>query len=238
MFDASPTITPLVAAPGRDQPGRAAVSTRVRASAPSVARIDCLEDLFRGARRHCLRPGAALCVEGDPIDQVYQVVAGAARCCSIVEDGRRKIFRFSRARDFLGLADVDVWRFSVEAVDALVVRAAPRVDVERAMETSPAFRRAIRLHAVEALAERERQLTVLAFDPSEKRLLWFLRVFAERRGGDGFLTLPMTRQEIGDYLGMSLETVSRSFSALRRAGLIELKGAERYRFVDPDGRDV
>lgn len=209
----------------------------VTETAPETAAvIRSPEDLFRGARRMTFRPGRTLCVEGDPIEWVYQVVAGVARCCSIVEDGRRKIFRFARARDFLGLADVDVWRFSVEAVDTLVVRAVPRAEVERALEASPAFRRAVRLHVVDVLSERERQLTVLAFDPSEKRLHWFLREFAERHGGDGFLTLPMTRQEIGDYLGMSLETVSRSFGALRRAGMIEMKGAERYRFVQPDPR--
>ncbi|MEM8754405.1 MAG: helix-turn-helix domain-containing protein [Pseudomonadota bacterium] len=44
--------------------------------------------------------------------------------------------------------------------------------------------------------------------------------------------MPMTRQEIGDYLGLSLETVSRSFGALRRAGLIEMNGSEKFRFVD------
>ena len=205
------------------------VDARRNAAAP---RCDRLEDLFLGARHAFYRPGQAIRLDGEPIDEVFQVVAGSVRCCSFSKDGRRKIFRFARAGDFIGFADVDIWRFTIEAVDSVVLRVVRHSDLERALEASPELRRALRLHIVDVLAARERQLTVLSFEPSDKRLHWFLTEFASTRSSDGFLTLPMTRQEIGDYLGLSLETVSRSFTALRRAGLIEMNGAEKFRLVD------
>ncbi|MEM8752472.1 MAG: helix-turn-helix domain-containing protein [Pseudomonadota bacterium] len=201
-------------------------------SAGRTARPATLESLFANARHAAYRPGQTIAADGDPIAEVYQVVAGSVRCCAFTADGRRRIFRFARAGEFVGLADVDRWRFTVEAVDAVILRVAKRGEVEAALDASPALRRTLRRHVVDVIATRERQLTVLAFEPAEKRLHWFLTEFAAKRKSGGYLTLPMTRQEIGDYLGLSLETVSRSFGALRRAGLIEMNGSEKFRFVD------
>lgn len=192
-----------------------------------------LRDLFHGdANVAHFQPGRSILVQGDEIETLYEVVAGTVRCCTFTEDGRRQIFRFVRSGDLLGFVDVDRWHFTAEAVDGVILRSIGRDFFEAALAESPALRRDLRALVSRELEERERQLTVLAFKPADQRLLWFLRDFTERRGKTGFLALPMTRLEIGDYLGLSLETVSRSFGALRRAGLIEMRGSEKFRLVE------
>lgn len=204
-----------------------------------ASNLSALETLFRGAQTMVQHSsGHAIVMHGDPVEHLYQVVAGTVRCCSFTESGRRQIFKFARSGEFFGFSDVDTWRFTAEAVDSVLLRSISKQVFESALETNSAVRRDFRAHVAEALAEREQQLTVLAFEPAVQRLLWFLRGFATKRPGDGFLTLPMTRQEIGDYLGLTLETASRSFGALRRAGLIELKGSDRFRLTTPPVRRV
>ena len=81
---------------------------------------------------------------------------------------------------------------------------------------------------------REAHLFMMGILPSSERVFTFLSSFAEMRGHDGFLVLPMCRRDIGDYLGLSMETVSRSFSALKECGRIELNGAEKFRIVEKE----
>lgn len=191
-----------------------------------------IADLFYGtSNTQRFQPGQSIVVEGDPIRHLFQVVAGTVRCCSYTAEGRRQIFRFARSGDFLGFVDPEFWHLSAEAVDCVVLRLVPVASFEAALEQSEAMRRDLRNHVANILAERERQMTVLAFEPATRRLLWFLEDFKKQSQISGYSSLPMTRQEIGDFLGLSLETVSRSFSALRKAGLIEMKGAEQFRLV-------
>ncbi|MEM7545391.1 MAG: helix-turn-helix domain-containing protein [Pseudomonadota bacterium] len=196
----------------------------------AITRID---DLFCGSLNSLrFQPGQSIVVQGDKIEHLYQVVAGTVRCCSFTEEGRRQIFRFARAGDVLGFVDPERWHFSAEAVDCVVARSIPIARLEAALEQHSELRRDLRAYVARVLAERERQLSVLAFEPAAQRLLWFLKDFAKGRCGDGYLSLPMTRQEIGDFLGLSLETVSRSFSTLRQSGMIEMKGTDRFRVVE------
>jgi CRP-like cAMP-binding protein len=194
-----------------------------------------LLDLFQGApnSKH-FQPGESIVTRGDPVTHLHQVVAGTVRCCSFSEEGRRQIFRFARAGGLLGFADPDRWHFTVEAVDCVVLRSIPTSRLEAALIQNPKLNRDLRKHVADTLAERERQLRILAFEPATQRLLWFLTDFKRDRTSSGFFALPMTRQEIGDFLGLSLETVSRSFSNLRSMGLIEMKGADRFRLATED----
>ncbi len=211
----------------------ATLSCDAQAAFPKNPEICRIEDLFYGSNNTLrFRPGQSIVLQGDRIDSLYQIVAGTVRCCSFTADGRRQIFRFARAGDLLGFVDPATWHFSAEAVDLVVLRSIPASRLVTALGHYPDLRDDLRAHAAKQLAERERQLSILAFKPATQRVLWFLQDFTDRHGKSDFLTLPMTRQEIGDFLGLSLETVSRSFSILRSSGLIEMKGAERFRITD------
>jgi CRP-like cAMP-binding protein len=191
-----------------------------------------IEDLFEGVPTSMRVPrGQSIVIRGDRVEHLYQIVAGTVRCCSFSEEGRRQIFHFARAGHLLGFVDPDHWRFSAEAVDCVVLRSIPVTRLESALDGNAELSRDLRNHVAAVLAERERQLSVLAFEPATQRLLWFLKDLAGKRAGNGFLPIPMTRQEIGDFLGLSLETVSRSFGTLRMSDIIEMKGADRFRLI-------
>lgn len=183
--------------------------------------------------RHVL-PGSVLFLHGEAANSVYHVVSGTIRCCTISKDGRRQIFRFAQGGDFLGLADFDTWRYTAEAVDHVILRAISRECVEKTMRENPRVMCAVRGLLVNELAIREQQLISIAYDAAAERLQRFLKDYADRRASTGFTVLPMTRQDIGDHLGLTLETVSRAFSSLRKAGVIEMKGSDRFRIATQD----
>lgn len=180
---------------------------------------------------HHVLPGGVVFLDGENADCVYQVVSGTIRCCTISEDGRRQIFRFVHAGDFLGLADFDTWHYTAEAVDHVILRTTARDHLETAMCEDPGVMRAIRGFLVKELATREQQLISIAYVAAADRLVQFLEDLSSKRTSKGFVVLPMTRQDIGDHLGLTLETVSRAFSSLRKSGVIEMKGSDRFRFV-------
>lgn len=192
-----------------------------------------LADLFRDhSRRVSVRRGEVVVLHGEPVDNIYQVVAGIVRCCTITGDGRRQIFHFARAGEFLGFVDIDSWHFTAEAVDHVILRALPRSHLDEALEHSAPLRRHVRDLMARTIARRERQLLDIAYLQADERLLGFLRSFSEGRPTNAFLPMPMTRLDIADHLGLSLETVSRTFGQLKRKGLIEMRGHDRFRLLD------
>ncbi len=202
-------------------------------STPSGA--DAIAELFdHKAPVHHVLPGGVVFLDGENADRVYQVVSGTVRCCTISQDGQRQIFRFVHAGEFLGLAEFDTWHYTAEAVDHVILRTAARDHIETAMCEDPDVLRAIRGFLVKELATREQQLISIAYVTAADRLLHFLEDFANKRSSMGFVVLPMTRQDIGDHLGLTLETVSRAFSKLRKSGVLEMKGSDRFRFADQD----
>ena len=183
-------------------------------------------------RKRQYTPGSTIMLHGDPADTLFQVVSGTVRCCTIMDDGRRCIFRFARPGDFLGFPEFETWHFTVEAVDHARLIAVRRLDVEHVLrETTAPLQHEINNLIAKEFAARENQLVMLSHARAEERLVWFLREFGGRLARGGFIVLPMTRQDIGDHLGMTLETVSRVFGALKRRGLIEMCGSNKVRFM-------
>lgn len=192
-----------------------------------------LQTLFR--ERDPMRPippGGLICLDGDRADHLFRVVSGTVRCCTISEDGRRQIFGFARPGDFLGFSDMEAWHFTAEAVDTVTLRSVSRATLESIISKDPALERDVRRIMVDELVRRERQLMAVAFLQSDERLLTFLKEqAAETEPHQGFTLLPMTRQDIGDHIGMSLETVSRSFTTLKRKGKISMPAADRFKLA-------
>lgn len=223
------TLAPIPLRPTRAMtpPGRLSRHDEGR-SAPLAT--DLAGRLFDDrARLRDFEAGSTILLHGAPASAVFRVVSGTVRCCTITESGRRHIFRFARAGDLIGLDEFDTWHFTAEAVDRVRLLAAPRETLERALLDDPALHGEMRALIARELAAREEQLVVVSAARAEERLLWFLAGFARRPDADGFTTLPMTRQDIGDHLGLTLETVSRVFSGLKRKGAIAMRGTNGFR---------
>lgn len=212
--------------------------TRMPRSGPRRAgSAGAIAGLFRDCPvpRHVM-PGGTIFLHGERADVIYQVVSGTVRCCTITSDGRRQIFRFARGGELLGFIDPETWHFTAEAVDHVILKAVPRASFERALMVDPALQHEVRALVSRELEARERQLCMLIHLPAVERLRWFLEEFAASRRAEGFVVLPMTRQDIGDHLGLTLETVSRGFGALKRSGAIEMRGTDRFRMIADDDR--
>ncbi len=167
--------------------------------------------------------------EGEPKLRVYSLTSGMMRIYTSLPDGRRQIAGFLFPGDFLGLADDEVYSQSAEAVMPSVLCAFAAKEMERLMERFPKLKE--RLHQMTRAAlrtARDNQLVLGRLAPVEKlaSFLLVLSVRAEKRGEDSNpVHLSMNRTDIADYLGLTIETVSRSFTKLKTQGLIQLRDA-------------
>jgi CRP/FNR family transcriptional regulator len=143
-----------------------------------------------------------------------------------VADGRRQIIDFLGASECFGLTGLDAHAYSVEAItDATMIRY-PRKRLEADMEADPDIGRQLFRLACSELHRAQHRMLMLGRKSAEERIASFLMDMTSRRNGeDGDETcihLSMSRQDIADHLGLTIETVSRLFTRLRLAGLISL----------------
>lgn len=205
-------------------------------AAPRVTRQAAgtgLSALFSGRQANShYAPGRGIMHQGAPCTHVHRIVSGTVRCATVTSEGRRQILRFARAGEYLGLDQTRICNNAAEAVDDVLLQTLPREALERAESADPRICREVHAAISAELARQQELLMVLATHSAEERLRWFLSRFAgSDPGREPFVRLPMTRRDIADHLGLSLETTSRCISHLRRNGAIELSGADRYRLL-------
>lgn len=168
--------------------------------------------------------GKQLMQEGDPADDVFTLTDGMLKLYKLMPDGRRQITGFMIPGDFIGLAYGSSYVYSAEAV---VPSAACRFQRNRLLEVMadfPALEHRLLSLASNELAAAQSQMLLLGRKSARERLASFVYGLAERRGiGDGeVMPLPMSRSDIADFLGLTIETVSRIFTAMRKDRLISL----------------
>jgi CRP/FNR family transcriptional regulator len=182
--------------------------------------------------------GDAIFYEDDPADHLFNVTTGAVRISKLLPDGRRQITGFLFPGDFLGLAYNENYTYSAEAVGPSTLCRFPRIDFERLLSEHPKMERRLLGMASNELATAQDQMLLLGRKTAREKLATFLLMLstrAERRGHPANpIEVPMTRGDIADYLGLTIETVSRTFTELRRSGLIEARGTASIFIPDPE----
>jgi CRP/FNR family nitrogen fixation transcriptional regulator len=179
--------------------------------------------------------GEEICSQGRPVEYWYLVISGAARRCAIRPDGRRQIVDLLLPGDFWGFAIGEEWDATVEAVaEGTVVAAYPRRRIETQADSDPKIAREIRQIAFAALARLQAQLLILGRITALEKVGSFILEMAARLadGHANHVALPVSRYDIADYLGVSVETVSRSLSDLKHRGAIKLQGTRTVSIVD------
>jgi CRP-like cAMP-binding protein len=164
--------------------------------------------------------------EGEPADFVYKVVSGTVRTYKVLADGRRQIGSFYLPGDVFGLEAGDDHAFSAEAVTAakvLVVKRSALMGL--AGRDSSVARELWTLTGLELARVQEHIL--LLVKTAQERVVGFLFEMAARRPGGDTVELPMSRQDIADYLGLTIETVSRTLTSLEHEAAIELPNSRR-----------
>lgn len=164
--------------------------------------------------------------ENEPAEYVYRVVSGSVRTYKILTDGRRQIGGFYLPGDIFGLEFADDHTFSAEAITNTKV-----VVVKRHALTALAGRDAAIADELFALTGRElrraQERLLLLVKSAQERVAGFLLEMAERACAGNIVELPMSRQDIADYLGLTIETVSRMFTGLETAAAIEVPSSRR-----------
>jgi CRP/FNR family nitrogen fixation transcriptional regulator len=159
---------------------------------------------------------AALFQEGEPSQHVYKVVSGAIRTCRMLMDGRRQIADFFLPGDFFGLDWQSTHAFTAEALADTAVICYPRRQVEALAECTPTIHRLLMSMLCNGLAATQEHVVMLGRQTAYERLAWFLLRVRERSGRENEIDMPMSRQDMADYLGLTIETVSRGISEFKR----------------------
>jgi CRP-like cAMP-binding protein len=176
--------------------------------------------------------------EGTVITDVFRLISGTARLVKLMTDGRRQICEFVMPGEFLGLTNQDEHQFATEAIEDCVALRYSRVEIEARIAADADFAGDIRRRAARGLNNAYERMVFLSHRSASARVAWFLlTVRLEAASGEGAETfhLPMTRSDIGDYLGMALETASRAFTQLKRVGAIRETGAHLITLTDRVG---
>ena len=179
-----------------------------------------------GTRRAFDR-GEEIFSEGEPCSVFFKVVSGTVRTGKLLADGRRQIDTFHFPGDVFGLESGKNHRFTAEAVDNVVVVAYPRSSVGGGVRNDPVFGEQLMTSMLSSLDRAHDHMVLLGRKSALEKMATFLLEIAARRANADRAELPMQRTDIADYLGLTIETVSRTLTQMVRAGLIRLVDAGR-----------
>ena len=187
--------------------------------------------LFDSAVVRRLAPGETLHMEGDPALFCYQLVSGVIKEYNTLEDGRRQIADFCGEGDFFAISESATHLHTAEAISESVVRCFPRDAFLRACTAAGAPR--VFLGSLIASLHRARErMIMLGRMSASQRVAAFLLRRAEGAEAADDIALPMSRQDIADHLGLTIETVCRSLTELKKKSLIEMRSARRFSITD------
>jgi CRP/FNR family nitrogen fixation transcriptional regulator len=162
--------------------------------------------------------------EGDRADFIFKVVSGAVRISRLLCDGRRQIQAFYLPGDVFGIELRPQRLTRAEAIADCVIAAAPR----SSFMTDPAQETRLFGHAVDELQRTQEHVLTLGRRTAMERLASFVIDLAQRMGDAPDVCLPMSRQDIADYLGLTIETVSRTLTQMQARRLVRLRGRQLH----------
>jgi CRP/FNR family nitrogen fixation transcriptional regulator len=175
--------------------------------------------------------GAEIYGEAESADYIYQVVDGAVRTYKLLSDGRRQIGAFHLVGDIFGLENGKAHRFTAEAIVDTSVRLMKRRSLEHVAETDVLVALDLLNMTTSSLQHAETHMLLLGRKTSLERVAAFLLEMDRRLTGAGVMALPMSRRDIADYLGLTLETVSRALSFLHGKRILGFVGQTQRQIV-------
>jgi CRP-like cAMP-binding protein len=204
---------------------------------PVVSRSHPLERLDSLALTQRYHRGQEISDEAHPAEYWYRLLFGAARRGVVRPDGRRQIIDLLLPGDFFGFPVHDEYGFAVEAIiEDTRVACYPRHRIETLANSDPMVGRELCQIAFAGIARLQAQLLIIGRITALEKVGSFLVDMADRLSG-GYadrVVLPISRYDIADYLGISVETVSRALTGLKHQGVISLAGTRSIRIVDRD----
>ena len=176
--------------------------------------------------------------EADEADHLFNVTSGVVKLYKLLADGRRQITGFLFAGEFLGLAANRTYAYTAETVTEAKLCRFSRRRLEKLFDEWPHLEKHLLGIAASELIAAQDQMVLLGRKTAQEKMASFILMMSERaeaRGQDGNpVTLPMNRADIGDYLGLTIETVSRTLTQLKNKGVISLMGSGHILLSKPD----
>ena len=185
-----------------------------------------------------LKPGEQLLFEGDPAKYAFNVTAGTLKLYKLLADGRCQVTGFLYPGDFLGIANREVYVSNAEAVVATSLCRFRKDQLDEMLARFPHMEQRLMTMAADELAAAQDQMLLLGRKTAKEKIASFLlmldRKASQRGEPDSALHVPMIRADIGDYLGLTTETVSRCFTQLKTARLISIRPGGYVELLDRD----
>jgi CRP/FNR family transcriptional regulator len=179
--------------------------------------------------RHRIKRGSVLFRAGDVFTSLYAIRTGFFKTCVASDDGREQVTGFQMAGEIMGLDGIvsDHHNCDAVALEDAEVCVMPFADVEEFARQIPALQHHVHKIFSREIVRDHGVMMLLGNMRAEERLAAFLLNLVQRLHARGFsateMVLRMTREEIGSYLGMKIETVSRTFSKFSEDGIIDVK---------------
>lgn len=180
-----------------------------------------------------------ICSEDEAADYIYNIRSGSVRLSKMLADGRRQITGFLFAGDFFGLSCKDKYSYTAEAITDVDICRFPRAKIIGYFQEFPALgQRVFEMTRTELEATHD-QMLLLGRKTAKEKLCSFLLTlqkkspYPEARNKNE-INIPMNRSDIADYLGLTVETISRQFTNLHKSELIELKDAHKIILKKPE----
>ncbi|MCA0394903.1 MAG: Crp/Fnr family transcriptional regulator [Proteobacteria bacterium] len=198
------------------------------------------DSLERYASSQQMPANAVIVRSGQPCRQAYSVTSGMLRLVRTLPDARRQVVGFALPGHFVGLSEAGHYRHSIEAVVESSVCVFDLDDIRDLRKRHPQFEHTLLERACREIDDAHDSMLLLArLSPLERLASFLLRLRQQMRiaDADPRLSLPMTRGDIADHLGLTIETVSRSFTRLREQGVIALPDPQHVEILDAKALD-
>lgn len=182
-----------------------------------------------------VKPGKTLFAEGDDADTVFEIVQGILKLYKLLPDGRRQIVSFISTDKLIGLSNEATYQYTAEALTEVSLCRYSRAQFERLLDEVPGFARRVLNARSQDLHSAQDQMLLLGRKTAMERIASFLLGFDKLQHSspvNGLLHLPMSRADIADYLGLTIETVSRTLTKLKQDRIISLPEAVEIKLID------
>ena len=203
---------------------------------PFQGRPGSLHERLAEATQRRVETKEFIFMEGDPTTNVYWIESGALSLFKVLSDGRRQILGFAYAGDFVGLGAQGERLVSAQAIKPTRVRSIPVTKLHRMAAGDPDLSFKLYQALAAELAEARDLMLTTGHRSACERVAAFLLALSRRNRRNGkdktIIDLPMTRADIGDFLGVTIETVSRTLTKFKSRGLIDMPQSARLHLVD------
>lgn len=187
-------------------------------------RLDAQETVFR---------------EGDPADNIYSVVQGCIKLSKLLSDGRRQIIGFLFPGDFFGFSPLSSYGYTAEAITPVNLCRFSDQRLTALLNSSPELEQRLRYRLVVELAFAQEQMLLLGRMTAREKIAHFLLMISRRaearQDPPSPIAVPMSRLDMADYLGLTIETVSRTLTCMKKERLIALPSLGVIDLLDSDG---